>query len=86
MSDSFKAEDGLGIWLCGRGALATALQSEIDVLLLKMQPVVIGAGVPMFAATGVDLMRFDLVGSRAFDSGVLFLTYHRRAGGEAPRC
>jgi dihydrofolate reductase len=82
VSDSFKAEDGLGIWLCGRGALATALQSEIDVLLLKMQPVVIGAGVPLFLA-GVDLMRFDLVDSRPFDSGVIFLTYRRRAAGAA---
>ena len=40
----------------------------------------IGAGVPMFAE-GVDLMRFDLVASRTFDSGVMFLTYHRRADG-----
>lgn len=73
-----KGEDGLGIWLCGGGRLATALQSEIDVLLLKMQPVVVGAGVPLFAA-GVDLMRFDLVDCRPFDSGVMFITYHRRA-------
>jgi dihydrofolate reductase len=73
-----KAEDGLGIWLCGGGELATALQSEIDAVILKMQPVVIGAGVPLFAA-GVDLVRFDLVDCRPFDSGVVFLTYHRRA-------
>jgi hypothetical protein len=39
--------------------------------------VVIGAGIPLFLG-GVDMMRFDLVGSRPFDSGVVFLTYRRR--------
>jgi dihydrofolate reductase len=73
-----KAEDGLDIWLCGGGALATALQPEIDAVILKMQPVAIGAGIPLFAAGG-DLLRFDLVDCRPFDSGVVFLTYHRRA-------
>jgi dihydrofolate reductase len=78
-----KEEDGQGIWLCGGAALASALQSEIDVLLLKMQPVVIGAGIPLFLA-GVDLMRFDLADCRPFDSGVAFMTYRRRSHPSAP--
>jgi dihydrofolate reductase len=80
--EQLKTEDGMGIWLCGGAALATALHSQIDVLLLKMQPVVIGAGIPLFLG-GVDMMRFDLVGSRPFDSGVVFLTYRRRTSERA---
>jgi dihydrofolate reductase len=73
-----KAEDGLGIWLCGGAGLATTLQDEIDVLILKQQPVVLGDGIPLFRK-GAALRRFDLLEDRPFDSGVVFLTYRRRA-------
>jgi len=45
---ALKAEDGLDIWLLGGGKLASALLPEIDRLILKQNPAVIGAGVPMF--------------------------------------
>lgn len=69
-----KREDGLGIWLCGGGALAAVLLPEIDELILKVNPIVLGSGIPLFrGATAAS--RFALTADRAFESGVVFLTY-----------
>ncbi|MEU4802041.1 dihydrofolate reductase family protein [Actinosynnema sp. NPDC023587] len=69
-----KAEDGLDIWLCGGGKLAAALLPEIDRLVLKVHPVVLGRGIPLFDG-GFPAARFALTGTRSFASGVLFTTY-----------
>lgn len=73
-----KAEDGLGIYLCGGGRLAAALITEIDELVLKVSPMVIGAGVPLFAR-GFPPQQFVLAESRTIDIGVTFATYRRSA-------
>lgn len=39
---------GRRIWLCGGGALASTLAEQIDRLVLKQNPIVIGGGVPLF--------------------------------------
>lgn len=44
-----KQEDGLDIWLAGGGKLAAALLGEIDELVVKSYPVVLGTGIPAFA-------------------------------------
>jgi dihydrofolate reductase len=44
-----KGQEGKGIWLCGGGDLAAALFPEIDELILKVNPLVLGAGIPLFA-------------------------------------
>jgi dihydrofolate reductase len=43
-----KAENGKDIWLCGGAQLAGGLFSAIDELILKVNPVVIGSGIPLF--------------------------------------
>lgn len=69
-----KRESGAGIWLCGGGELAAALRTEIDRLIVELQPVVTGTGIPMFAGEfGVE--QLDLTEVRRFDSGVVHLTY-----------
>lgn len=73
-----KKEDGRDIWLCGGGALAGALRDEVDEIHLKLNPVVIGSGTPLFDADfGID--RYALASSRTFEgSGVLLLRYVRQ--------
>lgn len=72
-----KAEDGMGVWLCGGGQLATALLPEIDEFVLKVNPLLIGHGIPLLAErAGVDL---ELVASRPFDTGVVWNTYVPRS-------
>ncbi|MFF4762094.1 dihydrofolate reductase family protein [Streptomyces sp. NPDC001292] len=72
-----KKQDGMGIWLAGGGKLAAALRDEIDELIIKRNPVVIGSGVPLFdgpfAPTG-----FVPTARRDFDSGVSIVTYTRK--------
>ncbi len=62
-----KSDDGLGIWLCGGGVVAGHLIDEIDELIVKRQPMVLGGGRPMFAGgyqpTGFDLVARHIVGA-----------------------
>ncbi|MET0865397.1 MAG: dihydrofolate reductase family protein [Nakamurella sp.] len=43
-----KNEPGKDIWLAGGGRLAAALADQIDEIILKVHPVVLGAGAPLF--------------------------------------
>ncbi|WP_345353161.1 dihydrofolate reductase family protein [Rhodococcus olei] len=71
-----KAEDGRDIYLAGGGRLAAALLPEIDEMILKLYPVVAGAGVPVFAG-GFRPTLFTLTGSRTFTGGTMVLNYDR---------
>ncbi len=74
-----KAEPaGGGIWLCGGGQLAGQLAGEIDRLVLKVNPLLLGAGIPLFAERGYDPRAFTRVASRPFESGVVVNEYVRR--------
>jgi len=75
---AMKEEDGLGIWLCGGGDLAATLAPEIDRLILKRNPVVLGAGIPLFAGP-YEPRAFRLEGTRVFESGVVIEEYARVA-------
>jgi dihydrofolate reductase len=72
-----KREAGSGIWLCGGGTLAAALADEIDRLVLKVNPVVLGDGIPLFAG-GPGPRHLDLVDSTRFSSGVVVSEYAPR--------
>ncbi|WP_448808270.1 dihydrofolate reductase family protein [Agromyces bauzanensis] len=77
---ALKAEEGADIWLCGGGTMATAIVDEIDRLVLKVNPVLLGGGIPLFAGGAYEPRRFDLVGSTPYRSGVTIAEYARRAG------
>lgn len=74
-----KREKGLGIWLCGGGELAQALLPEIDQVFLKLYPIVLGHGRPLFGAGGglPEPARFRVLTSRVFEDGVAFIKYSR---------
>jgi len=69
-----KSRPGRGIYLCGGGKLAAALVTEIDELVIKRSPIVIGAGISLFDG-GVPLQRFEPVESRSVDGGATFAAY-----------
>ncbi len=69
-----KREGGLDIWLCGGARLAGALYEEIDELILKVNPVMLGAGKPLFEqASGVRGL--ELTGHETFSGGVAIHRY-----------
>ncbi|MGB3773259.1 MAG: dihydrofolate reductase family protein [Rhodococcus sp. (in: high G+C Gram-positive bacteria)] len=69
--------DGSGIWLAGGGALAGALIDEIDHLVLKINPVVLGDGVPLFGGACYGARPFVRSRLREFSSGVIIAEYRR---------
>lgn len=72
-----KQQDGMDIWLCGGGSLAGQLIDQIDELIIKRAPVVIGAGIPLFRAP-FGPTDFRLTDTRVFTTGVTIQTYAKR--------
>ena len=71
-----KAEEGSDIWLVGGGTLAHALLPEIDRLVLKVNPSVIGDGVRLFAGPFTHA-RFEHVDQVDLPGGVRVVTLDR---------
>ncbi len=69
-----KQEEGLDIWLCGGGRLARALLQDIDGLVLKVNPVVIGHGRPLFDPA-MPPLRLEPASHEVFEGGVAILGY-----------
>ncbi len=71
-----KAQEGGDIYLSGGGAFAGLLFAEglIDELLLKVNPLILGAGIPLVSSlrTVVDL---ELKSTKVYRNGVLLLRY-----------
>lgn len=79
---ALKAEgSGSGIWLCGGGQIASALIGEIDRLILKVNPILLGGGIPLFADRGHDLQQAELLASTPCQSGVLINEYRLGSAG-----
>ncbi|MFJ4814049.1 dihydrofolate reductase family protein [Streptomyces sp. NPDC088801] len=73
-----KQEDGKDLWLIGGGELAGALYTEIDRLIVKLGPLTIGAGIPLFGRTAAFEPRtWNLTDHVVLESGAAFLTYSR---------
>jgi dihydrofolate reductase len=71
-----KETDGMAIWLCGGSVLAGNLYAAglIDEIVLKVNPIVFGAGKPLFDRA-VDANRLALGDVERFRSGHLILSY-----------
>jgi dihydrofolate reductase len=67
-------EGGKDIWLCGGAKLAATVFTEIDELVLKINPVLIGTGIPLF--DGVAGTRAtSLVEHKVYANGFVFARY-----------
>lgn len=71
-----KNRPGLGIWLCGGSALAGQLHAEVDELIVKIYPIVMGDGLRLFSHEHSP-QRYSLVASEISTNGVAFMTYRR---------
>jgi dihydrofolate reductase len=73
---TLKQEEGKDIWLMGGSELAGALYPEIDRLIIKLSPLTIGSGVPLFSReTMFDPHSWQLTDHTVLTSGAAFLTY-----------
>ncbi len=72
-----KQEDGAGIWLAGGGLLAGTLLGEIDELVIKRYPVVIGTGIPAIATDHAAALPFTATDARTLTGGTSVTTYAR---------
>jgi dihydrofolate reductase len=73
---TLKTRAGADIWLCGGGTLAGQLRPEIDELLVKRYPIVIGTGIPLFTGA-FDVTGYTLIDTRTFASGATLSSYAR---------
>ncbi|MWA13566.1 dihydrofolate reductase family protein [Streptomyces sp. BA2] len=74
-------ESEFDIWLCGGAKIAGELRDEVDELVVKTYPVLVGTGMPMFdegAGGETVISEFVLDASRVFGNGVVVRTYRRK--------
>lgn len=71
-----KEEPGKGIWLCGGSLLATALFTEqlIDHLILKINPFLMGSGIPLLSGV-VKQTPLVLTDQKTYKNGVSRIHY-----------
>lgn len=75
---ALKEQAGRGIYLVGGGSIATQLLDAglIDALILKLNPILLGGGIPLFEP-GHRFQDFSLKNSKTYENGVVLLHYTR---------
>ncbi|WP_399140424.1 dihydrofolate reductase family protein [Streptomyces sp. NBUA17] len=75
---ALKAEEGAyDVYLCGGSAVAGELIDEIDEVVIKTYPIVLGTGMPMFGSA-FAVSEFVTRDVRTFGNGVVVRTYDRK--------
>ncbi len=69
-----KKQPGKDIWLCGGGDLATILFPEIDEIIMKLNPILLGEGIPLFSGV-VKPSAVELIDSKIYSNGFMLLRY-----------
>lgn len=72
-----KSQTGGAIYLCGGGQLARALVTAglVDDLIIKVNPVLFGQGIPLFSPFD-QTIPLHLLDTKVYAHGVVFLRYH----------
>jgi dihydrofolate reductase len=75
--ENLKQQGSGKIWLCGGGELAGSLLKNklIDQLVLKVNPIIVGDGIPLFGNVKSDL-KLELVDMKQYSNGVIKPTYN----------
>ena len=71
---ALKCESGMDIWLAGGGRLAASLADELDEMILKINPLVLGAGIPLFAER-IGPRALTMTQHRVYDNGYALMRY-----------
>lgn len=74
---ALKSEEDASVWLCGGADMASTLMGAglVDHVVVKLNPVVFGAGVPLFNGdAGQSLL--ELTETKVYDSGIVLLRYN----------
>ncbi len=73
---NLKNQVGKGIWLCGGGDLATTFFANnlIDKLILKVNPFLMGSGIPLFSGV-IQQTPLELIDRKIYENGVVVLHY-----------
>ncbi|MGO1177398.1 MAG: dihydrofolate reductase family protein [Brevibacterium aurantiacum] len=77
-----KDEPGKGIWLVGGGTLAASLRPEIDELIIKLGPVTLGSGIPLWGHdAGFDREIWSRAEATSYPGGMTLLRFERAGDG-----
>jgi dihydrofolate reductase len=73
---TLKNQAGKGLWLCGGANLAATLfeHSLVDQLILKINPFLMGSGIPLFSGV-IQQAALELTNSKIYKNGVVMLYY-----------
>ncbi|NTX56495.1 dihydrofolate reductase [Myxococcus sp. CA051A] len=73
---ALKAQEGKDIYLAGGGALATQLLTAglVDEVLIKLNPVLLGAGIHLVSRLGSHIP-LELLSTKVYRTGVVLLQY-----------
>ncbi|WP_420645009.1 dihydrofolate reductase family protein [Candidatus Leptofilum sp.] len=74
--EKLKAESERAIWLCGGSVVASTLMRAglIDEIIVKLNPVVFGSGIPLFSTLDAH-STLKLNETKQYACGIVFLTY-----------
>lgn len=73
---TLKAQEGKDIYLAGGGELATQLFTAglVDEVLIKLNPVLLGSGIPLVSRLGAHI-NLELLSTKVYRTGVVLLQY-----------
>ena len=76
LASRLKQEPGDDIWLVGGSAVIRPVMDAglVDEIILSVIPVVLGEGIPLFAAGTLE-KRFELLDERSYPGGIVQLRY-----------